>query len=87
MGVFNLNFNYVWGFTDSLFINVGSICQKHFCHLLWGCRKTPAGCLGCLNKFTGKLHEKNLENILVTNTWKNLLTLSGQVTYIFAKYV
>lgn len=26
-----------------------SVCQKAFCHLLWGCH--GSGCLGCLNKF------------------------------------
>lgn len=26
-----------------------SICQKSFCHMLWGCH--GSGCLGCLNKF------------------------------------
>ena len=50
-------FEYYSLFLYSIFfffsISSGEICSKHYCHLLFGCRK--AGCLGCLNKFKGTL--------------------------------
>jgi len=47
-----------------------SVCSKHFCHLLWGCRKP--GCLGCLNKFTDfKLSENNLLSLINNNPYES----------------
>lgn len=49
-----------------------SICQRHFCHLLWGCRKASGGCLGCLNKFTDfKFGEKCLLSVINNNPYES----------------
>ncbi|XP_078362422.1 E3 ubiquitin-protein ligase CHFR-like isoform X2 [Oculina patagonica] len=48
-----------------------SICLKHFCHLLWGCRRA-SGCQGCLNKFTDfKFGENDLLSIINNNRYES----------------
>ncbi|XP_073257835.1 E3 ubiquitin-protein ligase CHFR-like isoform X2 [Porites lutea] len=63
---------YDW--PDSIIASVPAqkceICSKHYCHLLFGCRK--AGCLGCLNKFKDfRVGETNLSSLINNNLYES----------------